>query len=97
MMKSLETQVFEFLKLPLAARIALPTLTFSSLFLQSIIFFRYNTSCVEFLIMFVLYYFSWKRILNPSVINKEKVIAATYLFSLLIICAAFCMIFHRYF
>lgn len=96
-MKSLEAQYIAFLKLPLFTRAALPVLTFSALILQGIIFFRYNTSLMEFLIMFVLYYFSWRRILDTDVSNQSKFITATYLFSSLVICLAFCVFFHHFF
>lgn len=87
-MKSLEAQYIAFFKLPLLTRVALPVLTISAMVLQGIIFIRYNTSLMEFLVMFVLYYFSWRRILDTDVSNQSKFITATYLFSSLVICPA---------
>ncbi|PKY10397.1 hypothetical protein B1757_09865 [Acidithiobacillus marinus] len=92
-MKSLEAQYIAFLKLPIFTRVALPVLTISAMILQGMVFFWYNTSLMEFLIMFVLYYFSWRRILDTDVSNQSKFITATYLFSSLVICLAFCVFF----
>jgi len=78
----------EFKNLPLIIRVTLPISTFMAVLLEFIFISTDNkASMAEGLIMVILFYFSWTKIIgkNTSEKNKKKIIISTYLFSFLII------------
>lgn len=78
----------EFKNLPLIIRVTLPISTFLAVLLEFIFIAKDNkASMAEGLIMVLLFYFSWTKIIskNTSKKNKKNIIISTYLFSFFII------------
>lgn len=79
----------EFKNLPLIIRVTLPISTFLAALLEFIFIITTDNkaSKAEGLIMVILFYLSWTKIIgkNTSEKNKKKIIISTYLFSFLII------------
>lgn len=79
----------EFKNLPLIIRVTLPISTFLAALLEFIFIITTDNkaSIAEGLIMVILFYLSWIKIIgeNTSEKNKKKIIISTYLFSFLII------------